>query len=65
VQGRHQGNYKQEGDQGDGDDEVEIITRDIDRDDEEVPFILDSSPPPSNWVDSSNVELDAGSIDSI
>jgi hypothetical protein len=54
-----------QGEQGDSDgEEVQITIRDVDRD-KEVLFIPDSSPPPPNWIDSSNVESDAGSIDSI
>jgi hypothetical protein len=54
-----------QGEQGVGDDEeVEIIIRDVNRD-EKVLFIPDSSPPLLVYVDSSDVESDIGSIDSI
>jgi hypothetical protein len=54
-----------QGEQGVGDDEeVEITIGDVDGD-REVPFILDSSPPPSVYIDSSDVESDTGSIDLI
>jgi hypothetical protein len=50
--------------QENGGGEVEITIRDVDGD-EEVLFLPDSSPLPPNWIDSSDVESDAGSIDSI
>ena len=48
---------------GDG-EEVEINIGDVNGD-REVPFIPDSTPPLPVYVDSSDVESDAGSIDSI
>jgi len=48
--------------QEDSDDEVDII---VAREQVVIPYIPDSSPPPPNYVDSSDVESDAGSIDSI
>jgi hypothetical protein len=54
-----------QGEEGDGDgEEINITIGDVDGDGE-VPFIPDSTPPPPIYVDSSNVESDAGSIDSI
>jgi hypothetical protein len=55
-------------DQGDGDgnDDDEVVVRLEDSQEKEnVPDYIDSSPPPPNLVDSSDVESDAGSLDSI
>lgn len=48
--------------QEDSNNEVDII---VVREQVLIPYILDSSPPPPNYVDSPDVESDAGSIDSI
>jgi hypothetical protein len=48
----------------DDDDDIVITTLRV-KQQEDVPDYLDSSPPPPNLVDSSDVESNAGSIDSI
>ena len=49
---------------GDGDDDI-VITTMVTRVKDQVPDYRDSSPPLPNYVDSSDVESCAGSIDSI
>jgi hypothetical protein len=51
-------------DQGDGGDDVVLRLEDS-QEKENVPDYMDSSPPPPNLVDSSDVESNAGSIDSV
>jgi hypothetical protein len=58
--GRDQGQ-----DQGDGDEDDVIIRLEASQQKEEVLDYMDSSPPPPNYVDSSDVESNAGSLDSI
>jgi hypothetical protein len=58
--GRDQGQ-----DQGDGDKDDVIIRLEASQQKEEVLDYMDSSPPPPNYVDSSDVESNAGSLDSI
>ena len=51
-------------DQGDGGDDV-VLRLENSQEKENVPDYMDSSPPPPNLVDSSDVESNAGSIDSV
>jgi hypothetical protein len=54
-----------QGEEGDSDgEEINITIRDVDRD-REVPFIPNSISPPPIYVNSSNIESDAGSINLI
>jgi hypothetical protein len=62
--GRDQG-QDQGQDQGDGDEDDVIIRLEALQQKEEVLDYMDSSPPPPNYVDSSDVESNAGSLDSI
>jgi hypothetical protein len=52
-------------DQGDGDEDDVIIRLEASQQKEEVLDYIDSSPPLPNYVDSSDVESNAGSLDSI
>lgn len=58
--GRDQGQ-----DHGDGDEDDVIIRVEASQQKEEVLDYIDSSPPPPNYIDSSDVESNAGSLDSI
>jgi hypothetical protein len=51
--------------QGDGDEDDIVIRLEASQQKEEVLDYIDSSPPLPNYIDSSDIESNAGSIDSI
>jgi hypothetical protein len=55
----------QDQDQGDSDEDDVIIRLEASQRKEDVLDYIDSSLPPPNYIDSSNIESDAGSLDSI